>query len=1310
MSKTNRISGILAAVLAAAMMLLAAVCALPAEVHAEDLVSVTIGEGTDTTTDLPYRNDWNYSRTQMIYKADEIGTDGLILSLAFNVAEPSEYKTRSLRIWMGYTNLDRYDYDKSGTIAGSEYTLRDDDLELVYNGAPTLGTASGWETIELDSPFNYKRKNGNLVIVTSVKTNNGGNNDLKYYWTLENGSYTDRNNLMALIAGDQSDGTIADFSYSGSRYWVIRSARPNIMLDMDTSEQPVELHRVTFDADGGTPVPESQRVAEGDKVVRPSEDPVKEGCTFAGWYDGDTEYDFETPVTAPVRLKAKWDKNVYEIKFVDEDGETLLQTLEVTHGDMPEYTGDTPVKSGEGGTEYVFAGWEPAVKEADGPQTYKAVYMDKSLIADKTELNKVLKAAQDAKTGVRTSDNGKDVGPKFTYVTPAERQKFDDATTAGQVIADDPRATQEAVEQAISDIKSAQEAFLAARKPGTKTLPAIEKIIISKESGRQQPAVGGIYIWQVTFSEGADLSKISSDDFQIQRKPSGSDWKNSKCPVAMFDPETGTVEGQAIPDNNKEGDNTNLWRFAYAGESNVSEESFPVITQDGYVFIDKEALNNAIKAATDAQEGIMISPDGMDIDPENKFVTAEDANALDKAIKAAQKVSSDGRASQKHVDDAAQALNDALDKYIKAIRDGRKGTAGDGTADEVSHGDYHLIQETETLALPDIPVREFKQELNNQEGYTGDWFNDRPIEFEFYNSTTQQSEGVYTTHEGTYTDENGVEHKVQLLSGVKLIKGHYYLVSVHDKDYIGRNYYEARIADDGYGESYTYTANMANHYITINDEKTGPVDIKRREEFKSFGILKRTKPLSDITDSRRVTLSIPVYYTQDGTAATIITRVLDATVKLSSPEETLYVKSDEYGLVNVSLIEDIDYVVQLVEDKNALAIQPFPLTVKDHAENGWPKSIYNHFSCTSVQGLYMVDKKYEHANDTTLVSPSGRTTVTGMNFRNERPTATDLYFINDRDLGSIDSLKGKDHEVFIIEAINMYRTELSKLAAGDFICTHEIPKGKTVDKVYFISKSGKLKSLDFKVKSGKVEYEMNTLSMYPNVIVYKDKLGEGGTALGKGASLAAAEKAIAKIGISSDKDPAGTVFNKLRLQSAKQTRNSVTVKWAKASGAKKYILYGNLSGKKHGMKKITSTSKTSFKVTKVAGAKLKAGKYYKFIVVAVDADDSVVSASKVIHVATKGGKAGNYKSVSTKAKKNKVTIKKGKTFKLKAKQIKANKKLKVSKHASLRYETTNKGIATVSSKGVIKGKKKGTCYVYAYTQSGTHKKIKVTVK
>ncbi len=220
--------------------------------------------------------------------------------------------------------------------------------------------------------------------------------------------------------------------------------------------------------------------------------------------------------------------------------------------------------------------------------------------------------------------------------------------------------------------------------------------------------------------------------------------------------------------------------------------------------------------------------------------------------------------------------------------------------------------------------------------------------------------------------------------------------------------------------------------------------------------------------------------------------------------------------------------------------------------------------------------------------------------------------------------------------------------------------------------------------------------------------GVDGTALGEGASAEAAETAIA--GMKSDNDLPGSVFNKLQLKSSKQTNTSITLSWKKVSGAKTYVIYGNKCGKTNKMKKLAKSTGKNKKFTKVLGKKVKKGTYYKFMIVALDKNNNVVSSSKIIHVATKGGNVGNVGKVTTKAKNNKVSISKGKTFKLAGKQTPAVKKLTVKKHRAVTYESSNPKIATVSKKGVIKGKKKGSCYVYAYAQNGVFAKIKVTIK
>ena len=116
------------------------------------------------------------------------------------------------------------------------------------------------------------------------------------------------------------------------------------------------------------------------------------------------------------------------------------------------------------------------------------------------------------------------------------------------------------------------------------------------------------------------------------------------------------------------------------------------------------------------------------------------------------------------------------------------------------------------------------------------------------------------------------------------------------------------------------------------------------------------------------------------------------------------------------------------------------------------------------------------------------------------------------------------------------------------------------------------------------------------------------------------------------------------------------------------------------------------------------------MVAALDANGRVLTVSRIVHIATKGGKAGNYRKVTTKAKFKKIKLKKGKKLRLKVKTVADSKPRKVKKHVKVRFETTNPAVATVSKKGVIKAKGKGTCLVYAYAQNGVYLKVKVTVR
>lgn len=120
---------------------------------------VQIGEGTMSNNYLPGYNFYNYSFTQQIYTAEEIGTNGTINSIAFkNVGAE---KTRTYSIYMSQT-------DKDAFANGSEW-IPVSDADLVFSGELTF-TVGEWTVIELNTPFEYDDASNLLV---SVADNSG---------------------------------------------------------------------------------------------------------------------------------------------------------------------------------------------------------------------------------------------------------------------------------------------------------------------------------------------------------------------------------------------------------------------------------------------------------------------------------------------------------------------------------------------------------------------------------------------------------------------------------------------------------------------------------------------------------------------------------------------------------------------------------------------------------------------------------------------------------------------------------------------------------------------------------------------------------------------------------------------------------------------------------------------------------------------------------------------------------------------------------------------------------------------------------
>lgn len=205
-----------------------------------------------------------------------------------------------------------------------------------------------------------------------------------------------------------------------------------------------------------------------------------------------------------------------------------------------------------------------------------------------------------------------------------------------------------------------------------------------------------------------------------------------------------------------------------------------------------------------------------------------------------------------------------------------------------------------------------------------------------------------------------------------------------------------------------------------------------------------------------------------------------------------------------------------------------------------------------------------------------------------------------------------------------------------------------------------------------------------------------------------------------DGDITESTFTSLQARAVKTTKKSVKLKWKSQNIADGYLIYAapcNTKKKKNTYKLIqTIPSNSSVTYTHKS---LKKGTYYKYIVAAykdIGGQKVYTALSKTIHATTPGGKYGNGKAVKIKTgkgltyKKGNYTlrIKKNKKYKLRASEVKENKK--IQRHRKLAYESDNTGIATVSAKGVIKAKTKGSCNVYVYGQNGRYAMVKITVK
>lgn len=195
--------------------------------------------------------------------------------------------------------------------------------------------------------------------------------------------------------------------------------------------------------------------------------------------------------------------------------------------------------------------------------------------------------------------------------------------------------------------------------------------------------------------------------------------------------------------------------------------------------------------------------------------------------------------------------------------------------------------------------------------------------------------------------------------------------------------------------------------------------------------------------------------------------------------------------------------------------------------------------------------------------------------------------------------------------------------------------------------------------------------------------------------------------------------NTIRLnQKAKASMSGTKLKisWGKVSKASGYEIYAERCGKKYKLvKTIKGSGKTSLAISKIGKKKISKKGTYKIQIQAyriVNGKKKTIAKSLSLHVVG-NNKKGYTNAKSIKVSKTKLTVKKGKTQKIKAKTVKQSKRKKLlpKKHIAVyRYYSTNEKVASVSNTGTVRGKKKGSCTVYVVAANGVKRGVKITVK